>query len=801
MTTDTANWVGQTLSGDRYQVTAMLGEGGMGLVYCALDRRLDTEVVIKVPRPAMLEEPAFVGRFAREIRSLVQLVHPHIVKVMDVGEHGGVPFAVLQYLPGGSLRDRQRKGSGGEPLPPSPEDLRTWLEPVAEALDFIHRKGYVHRDVKPDNILFDAEGHAYLSDFGVAKVLAQQGGRKKNTALTGAGMILGTPHFMAAELILGQPFDGRADQYALGVAVYELLAGRYPFDGATPVAIYLQHTTEEPVPLESALPGVPKGLASAVRKALAKEPGERYPDCASFARAALAALDAAVAPQQAPAAGTAVTLVCPGCRKPFARPVRAERVRCPSCGKALQVSRNRHRPSPTGRAGKPGAGTGTVAASGPPPASMQGKAHQAPKTTPHGSPPPVAKLVPPAQEIISTHGQSRPKRRPAARRLWPWLVMGVTGCLLTGVLLSGLHLTGKPPVVVEAARKQDRRERSVTKATTTGEERKPSPPTETTGTPEETPAEVVARPSSVTPPAAAEPQLPVAEPTTLPPPTPGADGASPPTEKAGKPGQPAEKTQPDKEAWVQLFNGHDLQGWKGVPDGTGNWRVEDGLLVVHGQGPNEKEGWLLTEELFGDFKLRLKFMLTSGAASAVTFRADPADWRRDGKLHCIRGFKIMDDSNRRPKSEQTGWFTGSGVVPVKRHAELLPVGSWNQLELEVRGPKLKLMVNGKEVQGLDLASTPGTCGWPAFQRSSGRIGLQSQFGVVKYRDIEVARGSALDSVSTRKKSTLAITVAAGALGDERDNVGEERETPRDDQETPDQPTAIRFFEQTPEREN
>jgi serine/threonine-protein kinase len=515
MTADIATWVGQTLSGGRYQVTAKLGEGGMGLVYRALDRRLDAEVVIKVPRRAMLDDPAFAGRFAREVRSLVQLVHPHIVKVMDAGEHYGLPFAVMQYLPGGSLRDRQPAGPGGEPLPPSPEDLRTWLEPVADALDFMHRKGYVHRDVKPDNILFDAEGHAYLSDFGVAKVLAQQDGRKKNTALTGAGMILGTPHFMAPELILGQPYDGRADQYALGVAVYELLAGRYPFDGATPVAIYLQHTNEEPVPLERALPGVPKGLAAAVRKALAKEPGERYADCASFARAALAAFGAAAVPQQAPAAGTAVTLVCPGCRRPFASPATAERVRCPSCGKALQVSRNRHRPTPTGRAGKPGTGTGTVAASAPPPATMQGKARQGatpqpPRKTPHGSPRPAAtKLVPP-EELIRARGQSRRKRRrPPARRLWPWLVLGVTGCLLTGLLLTGLFLTGRLPGVVEVARKQDGREHPVARPTTTGGVREPSSPTEKARKPEGALGEGVKQPPTVKPPPAAKDEQPV----------------------------------------------------------------------------------------------------------------------------------------------------------------------------------------------------------------------------------------------------------------------------------------------------
>jgi serine/threonine-protein kinase len=476
MTTDTATWVGQTLSGDRYQVTAKLGEGGMGLVYRALDRRLDAEVVIKVPRRAMLDDPAFAGRFAREVRSLVQLVHPHIVKVMDAGEHDGLPFAVMQYLPGGSLRDRQPAGPGGERLPLPGENLRAWLGAVADALDFIHRKGYVHRDVKPDNILFDAEGHAHLSDFGVAKVLPQEGRRKKNTALTGAGMILGTPHFMAPELILGQPVDGRVDQYALAVMVYELLSGRYPFDGDTPITIYVQHTTEEPVPLERALPGVPEGLASAVRKALAKEPGERYADCASFARAALAAFGAAAVPQQARAAGTAVTLVCPGCRKPFARPATAERLRCPSCGKARQVSSKRHRPAPTGRADKPRAGTGTVAASGPPPVTRQGEARQggtqqASRAGIPRSTPPVAELVPPAQEIIRPQGQSLPGHRPAARRPWPWLLSGVTGLLLIGLLLSALFLAGRQPGAVEVARKQDRREPPVARPPTTDSEK------------------------------------------------------------------------------------------------------------------------------------------------------------------------------------------------------------------------------------------------------------------------------------------------------------------------------------------
>src|SRR5215470_9360133 len=122
MLTDAVNWVGATLDG-RYRVAARLGEGGMGFVYKARDSRLDADVVIKVPRPSMLEDPTFADRFAREIRSLVRLEHPHIVRVSDVGTHDGLPFAVMQFLPGGSLRDRQRRGPDGRPVPMAPADL------------------------------------------------------------------------------------------------------------------------------------------------------------------------------------------------------------------------------------------------------------------------------------------------------------------------------------------------------------------------------------------------------------------------------------------------------------------------------------------------------------------------------------------------------------------------------------------------------------------------------------------------------------------------------------------------------
>src|SRR5262249_21506912 len=158
---------------------------------------------------------------------------------------------------------------------------------LAAALDFIHQQNYLHRDIKPDNILFDAHGNAYLSDFGVAKVLAEKTPQKQQTVQTEAGMVLGTPHYMAPELLMGQSYDGRVDQYALAIMLYELLCGRYPFNGSTATAIFVQHSTQEPPPLSAA---IPPGVAAAVMKALAKDPAHRFPDCISFARAVLAGI-------------------------------------------------------------------------------------------------------------------------------------------------------------------------------------------------------------------------------------------------------------------------------------------------------------------------------------------------------------------------------------------------------------------------------------------------------------------------------------------------------------------------------
>ncbi len=218
MTTTPDNPVGTSLSGGRYVLTAKLGEGGMGVVYRAKDRNIDADVVIKLPHRAMVADAQISRRFREEWRALVRLSHPHIVKVTDVGEWDGIPFVVLQYLAGGSLEDRMAAWRG----PIALATLGSWLGPIGAALDYVHSQKLVHRDVKPANILFDGQGHPFLGDFGVVKVLAAAADDRTGAAsMTGAGMVLGTPYYMAPELIMGDPFDGRVDQYALVVTLYE----------------------------------------------------------------------------------------------------------------------------------------------------------------------------------------------------------------------------------------------------------------------------------------------------------------------------------------------------------------------------------------------------------------------------------------------------------------------------------------------------------------------------------------------------------------------------------------------------
>jgi serine/threonine-protein kinase len=251
---------------DRYSIVREIGRGGMATVYLAEDRKLPRQVAIKVLNPD-LSEVLGADRFLREIETASSLTHPHILPLYDSGEAEDLLYYVMPYVEGESLRDRLKR----EKQLPVEDAVRIARE-VADALAYAHDRGVVHRDVKPANILLEAD-HAVLADFGVAKAVAEV----DRTHLTQTGTSLGTPTYMSPEQASGeQALDGRSDQYALGCVLYEMLVGDPPFRGARVEAVVRQHLSVEPSPVTQARPSVPEGVAAALHRALAKNPADRF---------------------------------------------------------------------------------------------------------------------------------------------------------------------------------------------------------------------------------------------------------------------------------------------------------------------------------------------------------------------------------------------------------------------------------------------------------------------------------------------------------------------------------------------
>jgi formylglycine-generating enzyme required for sulfatase activity/tRNA A-37 threonylcarbamoyl transferase component Bud32 len=230
-------------------------------------------VVVKVPHAELLAQPSFRLRFQHEVGNLRQLTHPNIVGIVDVGEHEGIPFAVVDYLAGGTLRDCSKARV---------VEVGRWLPAIAAALDYVHAREVVHRDVKPDNILFDAAGNVFLSDFGIATLLGKtEAPVEGDLHLTQAGTFLGSPIYAPPEAV-DRRFTAAYDQYSLGVVVYEALSGKLPFQAASSAAMIVAKRSTEPEPLERQ---IPRGAARAVMKALSREPSDRFESCTAFAKA------------------------------------------------------------------------------------------------------------------------------------------------------------------------------------------------------------------------------------------------------------------------------------------------------------------------------------------------------------------------------------------------------------------------------------------------------------------------------------------------------------------------------------
>jgi TolB-like protein/Flp pilus assembly protein TadD len=259
---------------DRYLLERELGRGGMAIVYLARDLRHDRPVALKVLLPS-LARSLDGERFLREIRTAARLQHPHVLSVHDSGDAGGHLWFTMPYVEGETLR-RKLEREGQLALA---DALRIARE-VADGLDFAHRRGVIHRDVKPENILM-SEGHALIADFGISRALVRDDG---DEALTEAGVSVGTPAYMSPEQASGQPVDARTDIYALGTVLYEMLAGEPPFTGPTPQAVIAKRFHTEPVPLRAVRPTVPEHVERAVGRALARVPADRFASAAELAR-------------------------------------------------------------------------------------------------------------------------------------------------------------------------------------------------------------------------------------------------------------------------------------------------------------------------------------------------------------------------------------------------------------------------------------------------------------------------------------------------------------------------------------
>jgi serine/threonine protein kinase len=268
----------------RYRLEKLLGKGGMAEVYRATDTKLARTVAVKVILETHAVEEHFLERFLREARMVASLEHPNILPIYDFGEENGMPFLVMPYLPGGSLRERLKAG-------PVPFTLgSSWIAELADALDAAHAVGVLHRDVKPANVLLGKGDRLFLADFGIAKM------EESLTGLTATGVVVGTPIYMAPEQAQGHPASPATDRYALAVVAFEILSGRPPFEGESALSLMHQHVSTPPPLLSARVAGLPDGLDAVLTRALAKDPAARPPTCRALAEAVAAFAPAGITP-------------------------------------------------------------------------------------------------------------------------------------------------------------------------------------------------------------------------------------------------------------------------------------------------------------------------------------------------------------------------------------------------------------------------------------------------------------------------------------------------------------------------
>jgi eukaryotic-like serine/threonine-protein kinase len=310
---------GNTLVDGRYRILRRIGSGGMADVYCAEDSHLGRQVAIKVLHRRFAQDQEFVERFRREAKSAAGLNHPNVVGVFDRGEHEGTYYIAMEFLTGSTLKDIVTTEA---PLPQERViDIGTQ---ILEAAGFAHRHGVIHRDFKPHNVIVDDLGHAKVTDFGIARAGASE--------MTETGSIMGTAQYLSPEQAQGHAVTATSDIYSIGVMLYEMLAGRLPFEGDSAVAVALKHLSEQPPPISQWRPDVHPALEAVVMAALAKDPAQRWQsaeDLAAALEAARAQIEsgnngqdtAAFAPIPMPAGGATAATQVAGAPEPVLAPV------------------------------------------------------------------------------------------------------------------------------------------------------------------------------------------------------------------------------------------------------------------------------------------------------------------------------------------------------------------------------------------------------------------------------------------------------------------------------------------------
>ncbi|MBN2085402.1 MAG: protein kinase [Anaerolineales bacterium] len=262
----------------KYTLLELLGRGGMAEVYKARHPTLDRYVTVKILHRHLADGEGFLVRFEREAKAVATMRHPHIVQIYDYEAAEDANYMVMEYIDGGTLQDRVFTLAKEKKYLPVREALAI-LGQVAEALDYAHERGILHRDVKPSNILLDSSGEAYLTDFGIARILS-------GAQYTATGVMIGTPAYMSPEQGTGEEITASSDLYSLGVIAYELLAGKVPFSSeTTPLAVIHKHIHEPPPGLRAARENLPAGAEDAVWRALAKKPADRFTSAGEFVRA------------------------------------------------------------------------------------------------------------------------------------------------------------------------------------------------------------------------------------------------------------------------------------------------------------------------------------------------------------------------------------------------------------------------------------------------------------------------------------------------------------------------------------